>query len=329
MTVQISIIGLGEIGTSLGLALRYHKADLKRIGSDLHKYAEENALSKDAVDQVIHPIINATADADIILLAIPANQTEETLRLIGPELKPHAAVLDFSPNREKGAKLAAQYLKDPGHYLGVYPAVNAAYLDEIGNEHHTAHEDLFKSGSFVIAPDATTDPSVVKLASDLASLVGAYSFFTDPAELDGMIALIDTLPKLLSATLPGTASAQAGWKEARKMAGKQFAVMTRLDSQPRTPEQLADEILGNRENLLRLINDYISRFKTMRDLIQSDDRQGLVSAFKEVWAGRESWIADYTAGKWRQEPHSTFKAPSFGDYLGHMFLGGLAGRKKE
>lgn len=329
MTVQVSIIGLGEIGTSLGLALRYQKADLKRIGSDLHKYAEENALAKDAVDQVIHPIIMATADADIILLAIPANQLEETLRLIGQELKPNAAVLDFSPNRVKGAQLAAQYLKEPSHYLGVYPAINASYLDEVGDEHHTAHEDLFKSGSFIIAPDATTDPSVVKLASDLASLVGAYSFFTDPSELDGMVALIDTLPKLLSSSLLSAALTQTGWKEARKMAGKQFAVMTRLDSQPRTPEQLADEILGNRDNTLRLMNDYVFQLKSMRDLIQSGDRQGLVGVFKEGWAGRESWISDYTAGKWRQETQSTFKAPSFGDYLGQMFLGGLAGKKKE
>lgn len=329
MPIQISIIGLGEIGTSLGLALKYQKDDLFRVGSDRHKYSEENAAAKGVVDKVIHPLIDAVADADIVVLALPADQTGEILHLIGRDLKPHAAVLDFSLNRAASLQLAKKTLQDPSHYLGIYPAINAVYFDEAGNEHHTAHEDLFKNGSFVIAPAADTDPSAVKLASDLASLVGAYSFFTEPAELDGMISMIETLPKMLSVALLNTVWAQPGWSEARKMAGKTFAAMTRSNSLPRTPEQLAEEILGNRENSLRMINEYVSQLKNLRDLIQSSDQQSLTALFKEAQSGRENWLTDYQAGKWRQEKAADFKAPSFGDYMGQMFLGGLARRKKD
>ena len=57
--IQIAIIGLGEIGTSLGLALKYQKDEIYRVGMDVHKYATDNASEKGAVDRVSRNLLDA------------------------------------------------------------------------------------------------------------------------------------------------------------------------------------------------------------------------------------------------------------------------------
>ena len=54
MQLQLTLIGLGEIGASVGLALRYQKKDIFRVGLDSRKSAEEAAKRVDAVDKIEH-----------------------------------------------------------------------------------------------------------------------------------------------------------------------------------------------------------------------------------------------------------------------------------
>ena len=326
---EIAIIGLGEIGTSFGLALKYQKTDLHRVGYDSHKYAQDNALNTDAIDRIGRGIIDAVKNADIIILALPADQVEDVLKLIGQDLKKDAVVLDTSPIKSAAIQWAKQYLKQPSHFIGIYPTVKVDYLSELSNEYHTAHEDLFKDASMMIAPGENTDPSVVKLASDLGSLVGAHSMFIDPLELNGLLSGINNLPWLLVSSLMSTMLSQNSWIESKKLGGKEFAQMTALMTETRTRKEFAKVMTENRENSLLILNEFILHLKEYRDAIQNRDFTSLESLYDKASKGREKWLEEYSANAWRKEKEDNMQFPSMGDQMGQAFLGGFLRKKKN
>ena len=76
MQLQLALIGLGEIGASVGLALRYQKKELIRIGLDSRKSAEEAAKRVDAVDRIEHSYAEVVKKAHLIVIAVPDGELE-------------------------------------------------------------------------------------------------------------------------------------------------------------------------------------------------------------------------------------------------------------
>ena len=329
MAVQITIIGLGEIGTSLGMALKYQKETILRIGSDIHKYAEQNALSADAVDRIEHNLFDAIRDADIVFLAIPTDEIEAVLKLIGSDLKEECVVFETGFAKAAAKRWANQYLKIPSNFAGLYAAINASWLDEASNEFHSAHEDLFKNGTLFISSTADTAPSVVKLASDLASLIGSHSAFCDPEELDGFIASIVNMPYIMGNAILNTARRQNSWREVRKLGGKTFAQMTQSAAKQPDREQYGKFLLENRENSLHMIHEFMFTLKEFRDAIQNNDEAALKTLLKNCGDDREKWLQEYQTAEWRHEGETNTPSPATGEFLGQLFLGGLARKKKK
>ena len=63
MSVQITIVGLGQIGASVGLALGRHATILRRVGHDKSPEAAKQAQRKGAVDEVKHNLPAAVRGA--------------------------------------------------------------------------------------------------------------------------------------------------------------------------------------------------------------------------------------------------------------------------
>ena len=62
MTSQITIIGLGQIGASIGWALEKYKGDILRVGHDKNMTAAKDAQKLGAVDKVIRNLPNSVQD---------------------------------------------------------------------------------------------------------------------------------------------------------------------------------------------------------------------------------------------------------------------------
>ena len=95
MTVKIAIIGLGQIGASIGLALANHKDQVTTIGYDTEGEVNRKAMKKRAVEKIGHGLYATVAGADVIILALPLDQVRETLRapqtpLCGPDSFPQS-----------------------------------------------------------------------------------------------------------------------------------------------------------------------------------------------------------------------------------------------
>ena len=68
MATQITIIGLGQIGASMGLALGAYKENIFRVGHDKHMEGARAAQKKGAVDKVIVNLPASVEGAQIVVL---------------------------------------------------------------------------------------------------------------------------------------------------------------------------------------------------------------------------------------------------------------------
>jgi len=110
MTTKITLVGLGQIGTSVGLALEESGKDFDCTGFDIEPKQAKQAGKLGAVNQLAATLPQAVRKADIVLLALPIDQVRETLEIISGNLKENAIILDTSPVREEPTRWADELL---------------------------------------------------------------------------------------------------------------------------------------------------------------------------------------------------------------------------
>src|SRR6266540_7350136 len=97
MTVQITIIGLGQIGSSMGLALKASKVDVHLVGHDKEPQTAREAQKAGAVDDIKYNLPASIRDARVVILALPLSEIRETLEIIAPDLQEGTLVLETAP----------------------------------------------------------------------------------------------------------------------------------------------------------------------------------------------------------------------------------------
>lgn len=318
MTVQITIIGLGQIGGSIGLALAEHKDLVYRIGHDKDPRVTRQAEKVGAVDKAVMNLPKSVESADLVILALPVDQIRETLELIAPDLKESAVVMDTAPVKESIAGWAKELLPPGRFYVGLTPVINPAYLQQHDWGLESAHPDLFKDGLMAIVVPPGSASEAVKLAADLTRLLGSSPLFADPVEIDSFMSATHILPQLLAAALLNITVDQPGWREGRKIAGRAYAEVTGPIVQMGEPGALTSATLLAGDNILRVTDSLISALEALRSDIQNRDVESLKTRLERARERRQIWWQERVMAKWEEEtPQAEYPKP--GDMFGRLF----------
>lgn len=326
MTIQITILGLGQVGASFGLALADKKESIVRVGNDRNPEVAKRAQKLGAVDQVQFNLPSAVRKADVVLLCMPVDEIKSTLEAIALDLKEGCVVADTSPIKAGVAEWAAQILPAERHFVTMTPTINPAYLEDAHDGVEAAHADLFKNSLMIITGPSGVEGDVLKLAADLAALVGSPPFFADPQEVDGLMAAVNLLPKLLAAALVDATVNQPGWVEARKVAGKAYARATLPLIEPDEADFHGQTALLNKANALRVLDNVIASLRTMRQAIVDEDEKALADRLRAAINARELWMAQRQKSNW--ELAMAQELPTSSEILGRMFGLGRKPKKK-
>jgi prephenate dehydrogenase len=221
MSTQITIIGLGQIGASMGMALKDKKASIHRVGFDKEAGITRAAETLDVVDQ-IKGLPEAVRDADIVLLCLPLGEMRGMLQKIGLRLKENAVVMDTAPVKSSMVEWAKAYLPSGRFYIGLVPSVNTEAMSAPEMGFKGARPDLFKNTVMVVDAPPGTPYEVEQLAMNFVRLMEARPMLADITESDGLMITAHILPQLTSAALLDATVDHPGWVEARKMAGRPF-----------------------------------------------------------------------------------------------------------
>jgi len=322
MAIQITIIGLGQIGGSIGLALGEQKAALKRVGHDKKADVERSAQSKGAVDAVNHNLPSAVRDADMVMLCLPVSQVRETLEFIAPDLKEGAVVMDTSPVKSGVFEWAQSILPPQRYFIGLVPAVNPDALHDIKFGLEAARADLFQRGVMVIDAPRGTPGDVVQLASDLARLLGADPLLADPIESDGLMARMHLLPQLTAAALLNATVDQPGWLEARKMGGRAYAAVTAGLAYQDEIDSLRMSAMQDRTSMVYALDVMIAALQGMRNDLASGNDDGIAVRLEQALEGRNDWMNDRLKAEWTTGvERKPIDFPSFAErFFGSVFV---------
>jgi prephenate dehydrogenase len=323
MTVQITIIGLGQIGSSIGLALKARNLDIRLVGHDKDVETAKEAQKLGAVHEVRYNLPSSVRDAKIVILALPFAGIRETLEVIAPDLQEGTLVLDTAPSKATVAAWVKELIPAGRFYIGLTPAINPEYLHDTESGVRAARADLFERGLMAIDAPIGTPEDVFNLTMDFVTLFGARPLLMDNLEADGIFAAMELLPQLTAAALLDTTVDKPGWQEARKLAGRPYASVTAGMVYQADTASLRDSVLENRENMVRLLNAYITSLIQLRDEIEENDRAALAERLENAQQGRNRWFGERLAADWLNKDVQSADVPSIGERMNQIFFGSL------
>jgi prephenate dehydrogenase len=328
MTVQITIVGLGQIGASIGLALGDQKERILRVGHDREARVAQQAEKAGAVDRIVYNLPNAVKDAAVIILALPVDQVKDTLAVIAPDLRENVIVLGAAPAQERIESWVKELLPPNRHYVGLVPALNPAYLNETTRGVEAAHADLFRDGLFAIVAPPGVPSDAIRLATELAQMMKAEHIFIDAVEVDSLMAATHFLPQVMATALLNVTVDQPGWREGRKVAGRPYALLTGQGINLDDAEALAEALLSNPQSVQRWIETIIAALQELRAELRDHNRQALLERLSAASEGRQRWWRERTAANWSVEDTAPKEMPTL-DWFSRLFGVGLKPKPKQ
>ena len=79
--------------------------------------------------------------------------------------------------------------------------------------------------------------------------------------------------------------------------------------------------MENRENVVRLLNSYITSLLKLRDDIEDGNREAVGQWLDNAWSGRMHWFEERMDAEWLNKEAQKIDAPSFGDRINQMLFG--------
>jgi prephenate dehydrogenase len=298
MKIQLTILGLGQIGTSVGMALEEYKDQILRVGYDKSQEVVNLAKGKFALDKSSLTQSGAVKRADIIVLALPFQEIYPVLEAIAQDIKDNALVLDMGPLKGPVLKWAEELLPENRHFVGLTPVINSQYLEEMYYGIETARKDLFERCFMGVVSQSDTDGKAVNKAVNLVELLGATPYFSDPVEIDGLMTMTHIMPQVLASALCKISLDAPGWQEARKVAGKHYTQVSNPLTQQDAPGALAASLIHNQENTTRLLDDLIHTLVEIRDQKDAQGQTALTDMFNKLQEQRLLWWEERQKSRW-------------------------------
>lgn len=278
---QIGFIGLGLIGGSLARAIRrvYPNADI--IATSGHQETVEAAAGEGIISNSRLLEMKDFADCDLIVLCCPVQKNIEYLRALKPFLKPGCLITDVG-SVKGDIHSSVRSLGLERCFIGGHPMAGS---ERTGFASSTPY--LLENAYYILTPtEQTTVHDLEDFRLFIASL-GAIPLVMDCDRHDYATASISHLPHIIAASLVNLIAETDDREETMKtIAAGGFKDITRIASS--SPEMWQHICSSNREQILRLIDDFTAELDRMRELIDSKASDEIQSFFLRAKNYRDS-----------------------------------------
>ncbi|MDA1258262.1 MAG: prephenate dehydrogenase/arogenate dehydrogenase family protein [Chloroflexi bacterium] len=312
---QVTIVGLGLIGSSMGMAIRSARKGVKVVGFDHNSAVQNRAKKIGAIDDDEWRLDKAVQDADLVVLAVPVLEIPILLDNMAPWLKPGTAITDTATTKARVMEWAVEKVPADSGFIGGHPLAGRGLSGQ-----DSASPDLFVGASYPLMPTPRAPELCVRTVVEFVEMLGATPRFVDVSEHDSYIAAVSNGPALMSSALVLAASKSAAWGEIGKFASDEFGDLSRLAGVD--PEITHGICQTNPEMMLHWVDAYINELTDLRHALagmnDEDTKTDLKDRLTEAWEQRLRWSAGVS-------PTTEMPGTETGtmtESLGQMFLGG-------
>jgi len=284
----VTVIGLGLIGGSIGLALRQReRPGWEIVGYSRRQETVANALSSGAIVRGETNLKDAVKQADFVIIATPVLTIKEIFSEIAPHLPSACIVTDTASTKVQVMKWAEEILPPMVDFIGGHPM---AGRETYGIQ--AAEAELFRGCTYCLTSSEKASPKSIDTVTGMVKKLGAIPFFIDAQEHDNLVAGVSHLPMLLSTALVSLTTKNPSWSEMSKLAASGYHNLTRLASG--SPEVNAHICLSNKEAIVNWLDKFSQELERYRQLVAVGDKR-LEQAFIDANKARQEWLNNLSA----------------------------------
>lgn len=271
---QITIVGVGLIGGSVGLAAKARSVARSVVGTgrDPHNLTKAQLLG--AIDRGTTNLADSVRESDLIVVCTPVDTIAGTILRAAPHCKSGAIFTD-------GGSTKANIVRDLGKSLpsgmSFVPAHPIAGSEKNGVEN--ARADLFDKCLTILTP--TDAGGAVDRVTAFWKALGSRVISMSPEDHDKALASTSHLPHAVASAVAGVTS-----KNLLPLSGGGFRDVTRVASGD--PHLWTAIFQANRDAVLAALSQFTTRLDEFRRLLESGDGAGLLQWLAEAKQVRDA-----------------------------------------
>jgi prephenate dehydrogenase len=277
MKIQtLTIVGVGLIGGSLGLAARRRSLAAQVLGAGRNPDSLERAQAVGAIDEASLDLAAAVHRADVAVFCTPVDRIADQVLAAAPGCAPGTLLTDAGSTKAGIVARLDGRLPAGVAFVGSHPLAGS---EKRGPEY--ADADLFQDRLTVITPGPRTDPAAVERTAAFWQALGSRVRFMAPEDHDRALALTSHLPHLTAAALAGIlpdecrALTATGFRDTTRVAAGDPALWTAIFAQ-------------NRGAVLQALQRLTSRLDAFRAALEAGDWTTVDTLLAEAKRSRDA-----------------------------------------
>jgi prephenate dehydrogenase len=282
---KISIVGVGLLGGSIGLAARKF-----RIADEIAGYARRRETVAEcekigATDYATSDFPAAVSKSDLVILCTPLAQMRPLAEQFLPALKRGAIVTDVgSVKADVVRELESLISRTGAHFIGSHPMAGGEKTGVAA-----ARADLFENAICVLTPTAKSHGGAIRKLGQFWKSLGADVLKMPPEQHDLFVSRTSHLPHVAAAALANLVLAPSQAKGQAQLCANGFRDTTRIASG--SPEMWRDIAMANRKHLASAVSDFISELQAFQKVLKSADGEAIEDFFATARSRRDRWRA--------------------------------------
>jgi prephenate dehydrogenase len=290
---RVAVVGAGLVGGSVAAAARAAGAVVTLTDRDADVRAR--ARTAHLADVVADSVSEAVADADLVVVAVPASATVEVVTDVARHAPATALLTDVASLKGALVPAVESALTDarlaPERFVGSHPMAGS---ERSGPE--AADATLFQGATWVLTPTARTDHAAITTLSAVLRDLGAHVLALEPDLHDQLVAVTSHLPQVAASALADVAGETVGrlGEAVLAVAGGGFRDTTRIAASD--PDLWLGILSGNRDAVVAAIDVLRGRLDQVRDALARGDDGDLHAILARASAARRGLVRDDATG---------------------------------
>jgi prephenate dehydrogenase len=260
--MRVSIVGLGLIGGSMAIDLNKRGFASHITGVDLNKLHANTALNLGIVNQ-IEELDSAIAKSDLIILAIPANETVKLLPKILDQIKDQVVVDTCSVKGKISERI--KYHNKRANYVATHPMA--------GTENSgpwAAQSGLYDGKAVIICDAEDCSDKALSTAKKMYDFLNMRPLYMNAYNHDTHVAYVSHISHISSFALALTVlDKEKNEKNIFDLASGGFDSTVRLAKS--SPDMWTSIFENNSENVIEVLNTYIDKLNLFKQAIHNKE----------------------------------------------------------
>jgi prephenate dehydrogenase len=285
---QVTIIGVGLIGGSLGMILKRKGLADRVIGVGRRVENLKKAVELGAIDRYVVDSTEGVREAELVVLATPVDTYDRHLKEWASCLKVGAIVTDVGSVKGSLVEQAEAVMPHGVHFVGAHPIAGKEKTGVVAGT-----PQLFTGARCIITPTKTTNPDALARVRALWRETGAVVIEMEPHTHDKILGAVSHLPHVAAfALVNALIDLRDRAIPSLDLAGHSGGGLrdtTRIAAS--SPEMWRDIFLWNRDNIVACIEAYEQSLTRLKQLIKSGDAAGIEKELERAKQEREKFTS--------------------------------------